>query len=119
MRTYRAFLGAAVLAAALPAGVAEAQYQSPFHCKPPMGQQMFEIAANNMGMKYRQEPTPANRQTMCNSYRRVVDVYQKAVKYCRDSDCDEDRFKDICARREERLAEWRQKHKAACGRGAR
>lgn len=119
MQTYRAYLGAAVFAIALPAGVAEAQYQSPFHCKPPMGQQMFEMAANNMGMRYRQEPTPANRQTMCNSYRRVVDVYQKAVKYCRDSDCDEDRFKDICARREDKLAEWRQKHQAACGRGAR
>ncbi len=115
MPTYRARLGAALLAVGLPAGAAEAQYQSPFHCKPPMGQQMFEIAANNMGMKYRQEPTPANKQTMCNSYRRVVDVYQKAVTYCRDSDCDEDQFKDACARREDKLAEWRRKHQAACG----
>jgi hypothetical protein len=119
MAIYPAWLGAAALAAALPAGVAEAQYKSPFHCQPPMGQQMFEIAANNMGRRYRGQPTPANKQTMCNSYRRVVNVYEKAVKYCRDSDCGEDAFKTICARREDKLAEWRRKHQAACGRGAR
>ena len=94
---------------------AQAEYQDPFHCRPPFGQGLFEIGANNMAFRYRQEPTPANKQTMCNSYRKVVAAYANAVTFCRRNTCTTAEFQDICTSKRDKLREWQQKQRAACG----
>lgn len=110
----RAAMSVAVLALATGAP-AEAEYQDPFHCRPPMGQGLFEIGANNMAFKYRREATAANKQTMCNSYRKVIAAYVNAVSYCRQNTCTTAEFREICAEKQGRLHQWREKNREACG----
>jgi hypothetical protein len=105
--------GMAAASAASPA--ARAEYQDPFHCKPPIGQSMFEMGARNMAMRYRQEPTPANKATMCNSYRKAVDAYAKSNQYCRRNTCETESFRETCARHGEKLREWQERQRAECG----
>ena len=96
-------------------GVAQAQYQDPFHCLPPTGQQLYEIAANNSIGTYRRDPTKANKQKACTQSRKVVDVYQKAVKACRQNTCETADYQTICDKKSEKHAEWKTKSREMCG----
>ncbi len=94
---------------------ARAEYQSPFHCMPPMGQQMFEIAAMNMTRAYRENPSAATKAKACNAHKKVVKVYKDAVKVCETDNCNEAQFLETCARKSEKLAQWKENSSIVCG----
>jgi hypothetical protein len=96
---------------------AHAQYQSPFHCMPPAGQQLYEIAANNMIGNWRREPTPANQKTACERSRKVVEVYQKAAKACAENTCTEASYLETCEKKQAKVIEWREKASEVCSKG--
>lgn len=100
---------------AMMTGVAHAQYQDPFHCLPPTGQQLYEIAANNMIGNYRRDPTVSNKQKACTRAKKVVEVYQKAVKACRQNTCETADYQSICDKKAEKWDEWKTKSRDVCG----
>jgi hypothetical protein len=96
-----------------------AQYQSPLECQPPIGQQLYEMRVNNAAASYRAEPTATNRAQLCTAYAAAVRVFRNAVDGCRRSSCEEEAFRDICARREQMLAEIAERQRRDCPRPAR
>ncbi len=93
-----------------------ASAQDPFHCRPPMGQQMAELRVINASQTYREQPTPANKVRLCQALDWAVKVHADAVAYCGRSSCDEDQFREVCAKRGQKLGELRARRRADCGR---
>lgn len=106
---------AAVLAStALGGAQVAAQNADPLRCLPPTGQGLYEIAASNLAMRYRDEPTAENKQAMCNRFRSTIVVYEKAVDACGRSDCKETKFLESCARAKTKAAHWRKRTDEEC-----
>lgn len=103
-----------VLSLTLSSQLAHAQYVDPLQCLPPTGQQLYEIAANNLTRNYKDNPTPANKSKMCTRFKSVVKVYQNAVTACARSSCQEEGFHETCARKAEKLKEWKEKYAYNC-----
>lgn len=91
-----------------------AQYQSLFHCQPPVGQQMFEIKAMNLTRAYREAPTPANHRKACDASREVVKVYRNAVRACSMDDCSTPSYLEICEKKTQKLEEWQENSRIIC-----
>jgi hypothetical protein len=100
-------------------GPVGAQEADPFHCQPPMGQPLYEIRVRNTAAQYREEPTAANKAKMCTAYAAAVRVFRSAVDACQKSSCEEEAFRDVCAKREQKLAELTERQRSECGRAAR
>lgn len=92
-----------------------AQGPDPFHCLPPTGQRLHEIAATNLAKTYREEPTAKNKKAMCNRFRTTAEVYAKAYAACRKNTCEDPGYIKNCEAQNDKAVAWRKRMQSECG----